>query len=69
MQTVILYTIGCPKCKVLETLLKQKNINFEMCTDIEKMKQKKIAQAPVLEVNDVLYTFTDAVKWVKEYAN
>ena len=33
------------------------------------MKQKKIAQAPVLEVNDVLYTFTDAVKWVKQYAD
>lgn len=62
----ILYTQGCPKCKVLEMKLKQKNIEYETISDIEVMKNKGIASLPVLEVDDKLYNFTDAVKFVNE---
>ena len=60
-----LYSTDCPKCKVLETKLKQKNIDYEVCTDIEKMKSLKIMSAPILEMDDGnRLNFTDAVKWV-----
>ena len=60
-----LYSTNCPKCKVLETKLKQKNINYEVCTDIEKMKSLKIMSAPMLGLEDgSLLDFTKAVKWV-----
>lgn len=60
-----LYSTNCPKCKVLETKLKQKNIDYEVCTDIEKMKSLKIMSAPILEMDDGnRLNFTDAVKWV-----
>ena len=60
-----LYSTNCPKCKVLETKLKQKNIDYEICTDIEKMKSLKIMSAPILEMDDGnRLNFTDAVKWV-----
>lgn len=62
----ILYTQGCPKCKVLEMKLKQKNIDYETISDIEIMKNKGISSLPVLEVDDKLYNFTDAVKFVNE---
>ena len=60
-----LYSTDCPKCKVLETKLKQKNIDYEVCTDIEKMKSLKIMSAPILEMDDGnRLNFADAVKWV-----
>ena len=31
-----MYSTHCPKCKILETKLKQKNIEYEECTDISK---------------------------------
>lgn len=66
---IILYTIGCPKCKVLEIKMNQKNIKFEIINDIDIMKEKGIQQAPVLEVDGKLYNFTQAIKWVNECAN
>lgn len=62
----ILYTQGCPKCKVLEMKLKQKNIEYETISDIDIMKNKGISSLPVLEVDDKLYNFTDAVRFVNE---
>ena len=60
-----LYSTNCPKCKVLETKLKQKNIDYEVCTDIERMKSLKIMSAPILEMDDGnRLNFADAVKWV-----
>lgn len=60
-----LYSTDCPKCKILETKLKQKNIDYEICTDIERMKSLKIMSAPILEMDDGnRLNFADAVKWV-----
>ena len=36
----ILYTIGCPNCKVLERRLEAKKIPYDTVTDLEIMKQK-----------------------------
>jgi len=60
-----LYSTNCPKCKVLETKLNNKNISYEVCTDIDEMRLLKIMSAPVLEMEDgSRLNFTDAVKWV-----
>lgn len=61
---VILYTTGCPKCKVLETKLKAKNVEYETCTDTEKMESLGIDTVPVLSVDEQLYNFSEAVNWV-----
>lgn len=62
----ILYTTHCPKCNVLETKLKSKNIEFEICEDVDLMLSKGIQQAPYLEVDNELMNFSKAVKWVNE---
>ena len=62
----ILYTTNCPKCKVLETKLKNKNIEFEICNDVDLMLSKGIQQAPYLEVDNELMNFSNAIKWVNE---
>lgn len=45
---ITLYSTNCPKCKVLETKMKAKNVNYIVCTDIETMTSKGIKSAPVV---------------------
>jgi len=61
---IILYTIGCPKCKILESKLKSKSINFTMVSDEKILEEKGFDLLPVLEVDGKIMNFSDAVKWV-----
>lgn len=63
---VVLYTSHCPKCKVLETKLKQKKVEYVEVDDIDTMLAKGIKSAPYLEVDETLMDFNNAVKWVNE---
>lgn len=63
---IILYSTKCPKCKVLETKLKQSNIEFEEVNDVDLMTEKGFKSAPMLEVDGVAYDFKEAVEWIKE---
>lgn len=66
MAKIILYSTNCPKCNVLEKKLQSKNIDFELCNDVDLMLSKEIQQAPYLEVDNELMDFSKAVKWVNE---
>lgn len=66
MDSVVLYTIDCPKCKVLETKLNSKNIPYEVFKDKDKMIEKGLSTMPVLEVDGQLLDFGQAVKWINE---
>lgn len=61
---VIFHSTHCPKCKVMEIKMKQKNINYIENNDIDLMLSKGIKSAPCLEVNGEILDFTNAVKWV-----
>lgn len=63
---ITLYSTHCPKCKVLEMKLKQKNISYEEVTDIEIMKEKGFMSVPKLEVDGTIYEFKEAAKWIGE---
>lgn len=66
MAKIILYSTNCPKCNVLEKKLQSKNIDFEICNNVDLMLSKGIQQAPYLEVDNELMDFSKAVKWVNE---
>ena len=66
MGKIILFSTHCPRCKVLELKLKQKNIVYEEVNDVEQMKAKGFNEAPKLEVDGVVYGFKEAVDWIKE---
>lgn len=59
-----LYTTHCPQCRALELKLNKKNIEYEVCEDTELMLSKGFKATPMLEVDDKLFNFTEAVKWV-----
>lgn len=61
---IVLYSTGCPKCKVLKSKLMEKNIEFVENNSIEEMTKLGITQVPVLSVYGVLLDFKNAVTWV-----
>lgn len=63
---MILYTIDCPKCKILKKKLDDKNIKYDMCTDIKVIQDKGYMYLPVLEVEGKGLDFSAAVKYVNE---
>lgn len=66
---VTLYSTHCPRCKVLETKLKQKGIVYTEETDVDKMLAMGLKSAPALKVdNGELMDFGKAIEWIKEQA-
>lgn len=63
---VVLYTTGCPKCKILKEKLTTKNIAFETCEDMDVLVSKGFMTVPMLEVDGEMFDFMKAVKWVSE---
>lgn len=73
---VILYTIDCPKCLVLERKLNDKGIKYQVCKDRDLMMQLGFNEMPMLRIitfddNKELsgmtnLNFVQAVKWINE---
>ena len=63
---VVMYSTGCPKCKILKKKLDEKKVVYEEEADVEKMKSKGINRVPVLEVDGKLFSYSEAVKLVND---
>jgi glutaredoxin len=66
MRSVILYSTGCPKCKILQEKLDEHNIHYTYCNDMPAMRLLKIMSVPVLSVNGELMLFAEAIEWVNK---
>lgn len=64
MDNIILYTLNCPRCIVLERKLDDKGINIVKISDEEEMKKLGILSVPMLKVEDKLLNFNEAIKWI-----
>lgn len=62
---VVLYSTGCPRCEMLEKLLNDKGITYELCTDEKEMIKKGFETVPMLEVDGEVMNYKDAVKFVQ----
>lgn len=63
---IVLYSTGCPKCKILKSKLSHKSIGFKEINDTDKMLKKGIAKVPVLEINGKIMSFVEANSWVND---
>lgn len=61
---VVLYSTGCPRCKILEKLLTDKNIDFKIDDNVDELIDKGFQTAPVLKDGDKFMEFGEAFKWV-----
>lgn len=61
---ITLYTTHCPRCKVLKAKLDSENIDYEVVEGEEAIREKGFVTTPLLEVDDKVLTFAEAMKWV-----
>lgn len=65
---VTLYSTNCPRCKVLEMKMQQKEINYTVVTDMDLMLSKGFKSAPTLETDKgEILGFKEALDWIKEW--
>lgn len=64
--SVVLYTIDCPNCIILEKKLKAKNIDFLRVSDTETIMVKGFGDSsfPILEVDGVAMNYKTAIQWI-----
>lgn len=69
MDTIILYSTGCPRCKILKKKLEAKEINYilEENEDPQFMIEKGFMETPILEVNGRTMGFIEANTWVNQF--
>lgn len=61
---VVLYTIGCPACNVLESKLKAKGIEYEKNESEEAIRDLGFDHAPLLKVDDRILDFAEAIQYL-----
>lgn len=61
---IVLYTTGCPRCRVIEAKLRTKNITYTEVTDEDQILAKGISSVPYLEVDGALMDFSKANEWI-----
>lgn len=62
---VVLYSTGCPQCKVLKRKLDDAGIEYKTVSDIEEMELLGFTSAPMLNVDGKIMNFIEANKWLK----
>lgn len=61
---LVLYTTHCPKCKVIESKLNTKKIEFDIVDDKLTLFKMGIVSVPVLEADGKKMDFLEANKYV-----
>lgn len=65
MEKMVLYTTGCPKCRILEKKMDDKKLEYEKCEDKKVLAELGIKAVPVLKVEDGrMLGYFEAVKYV-----
>lgn len=61
----VLYSTGCPKCKILKKKLDEKGIEYDEVNDVDAMLALNIDAVPVLIDGNNRMDFKEALDWVK----
>lgn len=63
---VTLYSNHCPKCRIIERKLAQKEIEYTEVNDVDVMIRKGLSSVPWLEVDGEMMDFNKANQWINE---
>ncbi len=64
---IILYSTGCPRCRVLRQKLNSKHVPYTEENSVSKMLELGITQVPVLSVDGKIMEFSEANAWINNY--
>lgn len=67
MEITLYHQDTCPQCRMVETLMKKKNINYTSCKDVDYMISIGINHTPTLEVDGTRLVGKELIGWIKEY--
>ena len=62
---IVLHSTNCSKCKVLETKLKQKNIEYTENNNVNLMLEKGFTTVPMLEVDGEVMDYKAAFNYIE----
>ena len=60
----ILYSTGCPRCKILKKKLSEMGIEYVENNNVDEMLALGFNDVPMLSVDGKLMNFSEAVKWL-----
>lgn len=63
---IVLYSTGCPRCKVLKQKLSIKGVKYSEVNDRSVMLNMGLDEVPVLEVDGNKMGFLEANSWINE---
>lgn len=63
---IVMFSTGCPMCRVLRSKLDAKHIEYDVNTSIEDMEALGLTSVPALMVDGKLLVQADAIKWVNQ---
>jgi len=64
---VKLYSTHCPQCIMLENVLKQKKVKYELVkTTLEDVEAMGYSAVPLLEVDGKILNFNEGMAWARK---
>ena len=64
MEEIILYSNGCPRCKIIEKMLEDKGIRYKKITDTEEMLRLGLTNVPWIKTKDTIMNFKDSIDYI-----
>lgn len=64
---ITVYTTNCPQCVMLEGMLKNKGLQYDTVLGAYKIIELGYQSAPLLQVDDIIMSYPDAVRWVNGF--
>ena len=62
----VLYSNGCPRCKILKKKLDDKGITYVENNSVDEMLELGFTSVPMLDVGGEVLDYGSAVKWINE---
>lgn len=67
---ITVYSTGCPQCKILKKKLEDSGLEYKLIEDkdvtVKTGQELGVKSAPFMVVDGAIYTFADAVKFVRD---
>lgn len=63
---MVLYSTGCPRCKVLKKKLDEAGLKYTENNDVDEMLSLGISEVPILVINGELLNFNKSIEWLSK---
>lgn len=69
MNNILVFSNGCPRCKILKQKLDAANIPYILQDDLDEIMDAGFQTVPILKYKGEYYQFSEAVEFVQKIQN